>query len=292
VEDILNLATTNPDFYPVYVNDIVAANVQQIGANDTDIAVELYKYISHKDMDSLYSIVQSDFEDFSLYSLDLEDACKYIYSYFPEDSIATVTTFISTFQYGAVYDQMHKSFGVGLDMYLGSDFEVYGMLNPENFPMYRIRKFEPYRIVPNCVQTYADYKVPSFNDTKFIEKAVYEGKKLYLLDLLLPAAHDSLKINYTAGQIEWCKDQEENMWKFMVQEDILFSSDKNKYQKHYFNDGPFTTPFGNDSAPRTGAWIGWQIVRKYMDANPSLTIQDLLTDKNHQAIFQKSGYRP
>ena len=109
VEDILNLATTNPDFYPVYVNDIVAANVQQIGANDTDIAVELYKYISHKDMDSLYSIVQSDFEDFSLYSLDLEDACKYIYSYFPEDSIATVTTFISTFQYGAVYDQMHKS---------------------------------------------------------------------------------------------------------------------------------------------------------------------------------------
>jgi hypothetical protein len=292
VDEILKLSQKHPDFYPVYVNDIIAANVQRPGANDTDVAVELYKYISHRDMDSLYGIVQSDFKDFSLYQKGLEEASKYIAYYFPEDSIRNVTTFISTFQYGAVYDQVHTSFGVGLDMYLGSDFEVYGMLNPENFPLYRVRKFEPYRIVPNCIQTYADYKVPAHSDTKFIEKAVYEGKKLYLLDLLLPTAHDSLKINYTRGQIEWCVDQEENMWKYLVQEDILFSSDKNQYQKHYFNDGPFTTPFGNESAPRTGAWVGWQIVRKYMAANPSLTIHDLLAEKDHQAIFQKSGYRP
>ncbi len=292
VEDILKLREKHPDFYPVYVNDIIAANVQIPGANDTDIAVELYKYISHRDMDSLYSIVQSDFTDFSTYSDELEVASKYISYYFPDDTINSVTTFISTFQYGAVYDQVHKSFGVGLDMYLGSEFEVYGLLNPENFPMYRIRKFEPYRIVSNCVQTYVDYKVPTFNDTKFIEKAVYEGKKLYLLDLLIPTAHDSLKINYTRGQIEWCKDHEQNMWKYMVQKDVLFSSDKNEYQKHYFNDGPFTSTFGNDSPPRTGAWIGWQIIRQYMASNPEMSIHDLLKDTDHAAIFQKSGYRP
>ena len=94
------------------------------------------------------------------------------------------------------------------------------------------------------------------------------------------------------GQIEYCEAQEKNMWTYLIEEEVLFSSDKNDYQRNYFNEGPFTAPFGNDSPPRTGAWIGWQIVRKYMNANPEVTIHDLLKDEDHQTIFQKSGYRP
>ncbi|MFB1002946.1 MAG: gliding motility lipoprotein GldB, partial [Bacteroidia bacterium] len=111
-------------------------------------------------------------------------------------------------------------------------------------------------------------------------------------DLPMPEHHDSLKINYHSGQIEYCEAQEKNMWTYLIEEEVLFSSDKNDYQRNYFNEGPFTAPFGNDSPPRTGAWIGWQIVRKYMNANPEVTIHDLLKDEDHQTIFQKSGYRP
>lgn len=292
VADITQLADKHPSFYPIYVNNIVATNVQVPGSTPEDIAVELYKYISHRDMDSLYQIVQGKYANIETYEAQLEEAAKYIQYYFPEDQIEHITTFISTFQYGAVYDQSNQAFGIGLDMYLGRNFEVYGMLDPQNFPMYRVKKFDAYRIVPNCVQTYVDYKVPSRSQSKFIDQAIYEGKKLYLLDLLLPNMHDSLKINYHKGQIEYCEAQEQNMWKYMIEEEILFSSDKNEYQRHYFNEGPFTTPFGNESPPRTGAWIGWQIVRQYMDANPEVTIHDLLKDENYQVIFSKSGYRP
>lgn len=292
VTDIAQLEEKYPDFYDMYTNDIVAANVQGPESTSQDVAVELYKYISHPDMDSLYSITQAKYANFEPYMDDLEMASKYIKYYFPADHIDQVTTFISTFQYGAVYNQANHSFGVGLDMYLGKNFEVYGMLNPQNFPMYRVKKFESYRIVPNCIQTYADYKVPKYTSSKFIEEAVAEGKKLYLLDLLMPEYHDSLKINYHAGQIEYCEAQEKNMWTYLIEEEVLFSSDKNEYQRNYFNEGPFTAPFGNDSPPRTGAWIGWQIVRKYMNTNPEVTIDDLLKDEDHQAIFQKSGYRP
>ena len=292
VPEIAQLAEKFPDFYDVYTNDLVAANVKRPGSSSQDIAVELYKYISHPDMDSLYSITQAKYDNFEPYANDLKTASKYIHYYFPEDHIEQVTTFISTFQYGAIYNQVNQSFGVGLDMYLGRNFEVYGMLSPQNFPTYRVKKFEPYRIVPNCIQTYADYKVPKYTSNKFIEEAVAEGKRLYLLDLLMPEHHDSLKINYLAGQIEYCKAQEKNMWTYLIEEEVLFSSDKNNYQRNYFNEGPFTAPFGNDSPPRTGAWIGWQIVRKYMNANPEVTIHDLMKDEDHQAIFQRSGYRP
>jgi len=78
----------------------------------------------------------------------------------------------------------------------------------------------------------------------------------------------------------------------LVEEEVLFSSDKNQYQKHYFNDGPFTTPFGNESSPRIGAWVGWQIVKAYMAKNPTVTIDQLIAEKDLQMIFQSSGYRP
>ncbi|HBN04083.1 MAG TPA: hypothetical protein DD396_08555, partial [Bacteroidetes bacterium] len=281
-----------PDFYDIYVTNIVGGMVKGINSTPDDVSVELYRYIAHRDMDSLYKITQEKFGDFEPYREELQEASKYIALYFPEDTIKKVTTFISTFQYGSVYLQQQKEFGVGLDMYLGADFEVYQIINPENFPAYRVRKFEPYRIVANCVQTYVDYKLEEFNGTTFMDQAIYEGKKLYLLDLLLPEAADSLKINYTEQQMAWVTEQENNMWSYLIEKEVIFNSNKNEFQKHYFNDGPFTTPFGNESAPRTGAWLGWQIVRTYMEKNPNITVYQLLSNKNNQAIFQKSGYRP
>jgi hypothetical protein len=292
VSEILKLKETHPHFYDVYTSTIIGPNVFTPGGNDTDLAVEVYKYIAHKDMDSLYSIVQGSFNDFSTYENELQQAAKYINFYFPNEKIENVTTFISTFQYGSIFDQEKKSFGVGLDMYLGSDFEVYTMLNPEHFPMYRIAKFEPYRIAPNCVQTFMDYKIPNPNTTTFIEQAVHEGKKLYLLDLLLPEYHDSLKINYLGGQIEWAEANEENIWTFLVEEEMIFNSDKNKYQKHFFNESPFTSPFGNESSPRIGLWVGWQIIRSYMKNHPDVDIHELLNNDDLVGIFRASGYRP
>jgi hypothetical protein len=292
VAQVQALATKHPDFYSLYTTNIIGNLVNGPQSTPEDVAVEVYRYIAHRDMDSLYKITKKEFADFEPYRSDLEKACKYIQYYFPEDTINRVTTFISTFQYGSVFMQETKEFGIGLDMYLGADFEVYGLLDPQNFPTYRTRKFEPYRIVPNCVQTYVDYKMGSYDGTNFIEQAIHEGKKLYLLDLLLPDIEDSLKINYTQQQQGWVEEQESNMWTYLVEKEVLFNTNKNDFTRHYFNDGPFTTPFGNESAPRTGAWIGWQIVRKYMEKYPKTSVHQLMADKNAQAIFQKSKYRP
>ena len=291
-QEILTLSEKHPYFYNVYTKTIAASNIYRPGFDEKDIAAELYKYIAHHNMDSLYKITQNLYGDFKDYEEELTTAAKYIKLYFPDEKITGINTFISTFHYGSIFDQEQKAFGIGLDMYLGREYEVYSLLNPEQFPLYRVKKFEPYRIVPNCIQTFVDYKVQSSNATNFIEQAVYEGKKMYLLDLLMPEYQDSLKINYLEGQIEWVEDQEENMWSYLVEREVLYSSDKNSFQKHYFNESPFTTPFGNESSPRTGVWIGWQIVKKYMNENPKVSISQLLADEDLNGIFRKSGYRP
>lgn len=292
VEEVLKLKEQYPVFYSIYVNDIMPHQIRGLESTDGDIAVELYRYIAHKDMDSLYKITQQEFGDFEDYFEQLEEASKYIKHYFPDEDMAEVITFISTFEFGSIFNEETKSFGIGLDMYLGRDFEVYSLLNPQNFPRYRVERFEPYHIVPNCIKSFLNYKIPEGSSSNFIDQAVYEGKKMYAMDLLLPTLPDSLKIGYLKGQIEWNRDQEKNIWAYLIENEVLFSSDKNDYQQHFFNDGPFTTPFGNESSPRAGVWVGWQIVRSYMEKNPEVTLTDLIANKNHNEIFQQSGYKP
>ena len=66
-----------------------------------------------------------------------------------------------------------------------------------------------------------------------------------------------------------------------------------KIQK-YIAEAPFTPGIGekSDSAPKLGIWTGWQIVKKYMDKNPELTLQQLMHENDAQKILNESKYKP
>ena len=292
VNDILALQEAQPEFYSIYVNEIMPRQIRGFESSAEDIAVELFRYIDHPDMDSLYQLTQKQFPDLDDVVEELTLASKYIQYHFPEDTITGLTSFTSTFEFGSIYNETSKDFAIGLDMYMGRNFEIYKVLNPQQFPSYRIAKFEPQHIVPNCVKSYLNAKVSEGLMSTFLDQAIYEGKKLYGLDLLLPTHADSLKIGYLSGQLEWCKTYESEIWSYIIEKELLFSNDKIGFQKQFFNDGPFTTPFGNESSPRVGAWIGWQIVRSYMSKHPEKTLVDLIRETDHQKLFKESGYRP
>jgi len=60
----------------------------------------------------------------------------------------------------------------------------------------------------------------------------------------------------------------------------------------FIGPAPFTSSFTNDSPGRTGSWLGWQIVRKYMKKNPEITLPELMKDDDYQKILNDSGYSP
>jgi len=62
--------------------------------------------------------------------------------------------------------------------------------------------------------------------------------------------------------------------------------------KRFIDDGPFTAPFTEDSPARTGAWLGWQIVRSYMKKHPDVKLPELLRNQDYQGILNQSGYQP
>ena len=121
---------------------------------------------------------------------------------------------------------------------------------------------------------------------------IYRGKELYLKDKLIPDATDGAKIAYSDLQIQWCKENEYQMWSYFVESKILFEANmKNEFR--FINDAPFSKFYldiDTESPGRVGQWLGWQIVRSYMENNNTSLKEMLALDAN--TIFNKSKYKP
>lgn len=127
--------------------------------------------------------------------------------------------------------------------------------------------------------------------TNLLDNMVQKGKLMYLVDAMLPAMEDSLKIGYSRQQLEWCKMNEAQMWTHIIEKKMLYSSKRMDIVR-YINNAPSTSGFPNASPGRAGVWIGWQIVRKYMEEHPETTLSELMSNTDYQKILNDSGYNP
>src|SRR5690606_18920677 len=93
-------------------------------------------------------------------------------------------------------------------------------------------------------------------------------------------------------QWEWANHFERDIWAWLLQENLLYEADYNRIQK-YLGEAPFTPELGeqNDSAPKLGVFIGWKIVRAYMERNPDISLSGLLEINDAQKILDGSRYR-
>ena len=118
---------------------------------------------------------------------------------------------------------------------------------------------------------------------------ISEGKVLYFLDKVLPDVDDNIKIRYSKEQMKWAEENEGNIWTYFIQNNLLYEKDLNRFH-NFVDEAPKTNAF-KDSAPRTTEFIGWQIVRKYMENN-NCSMKELFANTDSQSILQASKYKP
>jgi uncharacterized protein YjaZ len=121
---------------------------------------------------------------------------------------------------------------------------------------------------------------------------LYAGKEMYLKDILLPEAIDDVKMGYKPEQIKFCQENESYMWRFFIDNQMLYDTDQ-KLVPRFINPAPFSKFYleiDNDTPGRVGAWLGWQIVRSYMENNKT-SLQDMLK-MDAKTIFENSKYKP
>lgn len=243
--------------------------------------------IHDKDEKELYAATQKLYKDFSGVEDDLTDLFKHIRYYDAQFKSPDVITILSNidYEYRVIYTD--PLLLISLDVYLGKDQPFYA-----DYPNYIKENNTPDRIVVDVANKIIDTQVkPSFNRS-FLGKMIAAGKKMYLLDLYVPKKSDVIKIGYAQEKMDWALANESNIWRYFIEQNLLYSTDT-KLNKRFLDDAPFSKFYlaeDSRSPGRIGQWIGWQIVRSFMEKN-DVSLQTLLK-MNEEEIFKKSNYKP
>lgn len=290
-----NVATKAPALqkkYGRFYNDYMERMLEVGSTSDTAYYKLLRVILQNKDYLELKLSVASTYPNLDQTETELNDAFKHILYYYPKQKLPRLITFLSGF---AVQTPIGNDYiGIGLDMFLGADSKFYPALR-QNLPQYITRRFTPQNITPRVVEVFIRENMfpEEDKDRSLLSKAVYNGKILYCMGAMMPNVADTLKIGYKTKQLEWCKNNEVSIWAYFLDNDLLYETDYLKIQK-YLSEAPFTPGLGDqsESAPKLGVWIGWQIVKRYMDKNPKMTLQQLMAEKDAQRILRLSNYKP
>ena len=236
----------------------------------------------------LYKEVQMKYPTLGPIENDMEKLFAYVQYYFPKYKTPRVITLISEVDTEAKAFYVDTLALVSLDCYLGKDHRFY-----VDFPEYKKMELEENQILPNLVSTFCYGKIAPPTDRTLIAAMIYYGKELYVKDKLIPFYSDAVKIGYTEMQLQFCQANEYYMWSNLVENKLLYDSNP-KNELRFIKPAPFTKFYleiDNQTPGRVGQWLGWQIVRSYMENNDDVTLEQLLA-MDAKTIFENSKYKP
>lgn len=269
-------------------------------SDSTTGAIPLMKQFI-RDYTPVKEAVNKTFSSTRSIEAEIKKGLQFVKYYFPEYKAPTRLIFFigpmdafdqaSLGVYGDVL-RPDQWIGVGLQLHLGKDYELYtSEMGRSLYPAYISRRFTPEYIPVNCMKTVIDDLYPEkIGGKTLVEQMVEKGKRLYVLDKLMPTTPDTLKIGYTDFQLQGCYKNEGRIWNFFLVNSLLMNNEP-ELLKSFMADGPNTRELGEGSPGFIGLFTGWQIVKKYMAKNPDLKLPALLKTPAMD-IYQQSKYKP
>lgn len=277
-----------PSFAIDYLYNILGATPQK------DSTLKLVNLFIHDDVYSqVYKDVQQQYGNFKSYENDILQSFKLIKYYFPSYSLPKkVITFIGPIDgVGTALTSSHD-IAIGLQSFLGANYPLYQTAYvQEIYPSYITKRFEPNYLTLNVVKNVVEDMFPyTSNGRPLIEQMVEKGKRLYVLNALLPNTADSVKIGYTSNQLSECNNNEAYIFSYFVQNNLLFQTEPSIIMP-YITDGPKTQELSQTAPGNIGSFVGLKIVQQWMKKNKDKTLDQLMKTPA-TTIFNEANYKP
>jgi gliding motility-associated lipoprotein GldB len=270
LNDLPNLKRNYPVFFPKKFHDTIWEMKMKDSLTQQLYVEVMKKYWSERKL-----------------KVDLEGLFKHIKYYFSNFKTPNVVTANSDVDYRNKIFIADNMLVISLDNYLGSDHFFY-----EGIPSYVVENMKESQIISDVASIYSQMYVPKIQTRTFLAQMIYYGRILYLKDLWLPKTSDEIKIGYSQEKLKWIQENETEIWRNFVENEYLYSTNP-KLISRFIDPAPFSKFYleiDNDSPGMVGRFIGWQIVKSYMDKN-DVGLDKLLTISEEE-IFKKSKYKP
>lgn len=231
--------------------------------------------------------VTETFSNFSPIEAELKGLFQHLKYYDKTFSTPRVITLTNDVDYRNSCIVTDSLLLIALDNYLGEDHEFY-----QNLPRYIAANMKGDMIISDVASGYAENYVTQYNRKTLLDEMIYFGKLLYFKDVVIPSIPDPDKIGYTLEELQWAEANEEPIWSYFIEREMLFSTDS-KLPNRFTANAPFSKFYlelDNESPGRLGQYIGWQIVRAYAK-NTEENFMTIL-QKEPEDIFKISKFKP
>lgn len=282
------------DEFPVFSN-LYFSNIIEISNSEKDsISEELNLFLDDEFIKALNNKVDSVYKDLD----DIERQLSLSFDLYKQKLDPDFNPSMYTFTSGLVYqtilfdDNGKDGIGIGLDMFLGESFP-YVSLSSQNpaFSDYIIRAFNKEHLPKKIMENLILDQMGDVKGNRLLDYMIYNGKKKYILEQLMPYVQDSVIIEYSEEELLWSEENQQDIWSHFFREELFFETDMRKINKLILPSP--NSPGMPDVAPgRTANFIGWQVVKQFMQRYPNTSLRELMSMNDNQGILDKSKYKP
>ncbi|WP_345071463.1 gliding motility lipoprotein GldB [Hymenobacter fastidiosus] len=253
--------------------------------SDEVLAQALLKLATNAGLQKLSREAEAGFKDTDALQSQLRQMFQHVRYYFPGFRVPPVKTFVS---------------GLSQDLFVNDSLMVLSLdffVGPRasyrpNVPDYILRRYTPAHLLPTAALTVSSkYNQQELTNQTMLSEMVQFGKSLYFAEKILPCTADTLLIGFTGPELAGVQFNEGKIWGHFIEKSLIYTTTPFTIQK-YMGERPNVPEIGQTCPGRVGAWVGWQIVRKYMAQHPNVTLAQLMAEKNPQRILNESHYRP
>jgi hypothetical protein len=260
--------------------------------NDPSFGDFLVRFCTDKQNNDVFDLTMKLYPDLSAVERDLENGFRHFKYYFPDKAVPEVFSCITGFNASILTLSGEPVLGIGLDKYLGSDCAYYPGLG---IYTYMSARMKPEYIVPDCIYGWGasqwDFLSMNYAADNVLAEMLHEGKLRYFTRSMLPDVQDEIIFGFTPGQMEFCRNNEGQMWQYLIENDLIFKTDQFTIRK-LVGEAPFTSYFTNESPGRAAVWLGFRIVESFMNKNRGRDLELLMNNTNVQEILEKAKYDP
>lgn len=289
---LAELEAEYPDFTDTYLRFILPIRRGDFSAEEQELMLKAF--LTFPLITEVDTVIQQRFSDAKLEEqrADLEQALRYFRYYLPAANRPdTLLTFFSQFEVAAaLYGE--NDIAVGLEFFLGPDYN-YQRVDPREtiFSAYLARTYTPAHMTAKLMRTLIQEEVPQPRSGRLIDHLIYEGKKLYLLEKVLPYAPDSIIQEVSSAQMGWLENNEIAIYAHLQKEQVLYSTDATLIKKMTL-PAPSSQGMPVESPGGAVNYLGKRIVEAYVKANPQVTMPELLGLIDGQVVLAGARYKP
>ena len=277
--------SSDMNFLDIYTEAVL--NIGNVDQMETRNIIQ--KFATGKPYCEFFQDADSVFPDMSAEKQELDNAFSILKTNLPDMNVPKQYVAIVSGFYSNVLCTKSR-LGFSLEYYLGANYPNYKYV--DGLYDYMICNYRREKLVSDGVFCWlsTEYEFKESAPT-LLQKIIYLGKLVYLTSVSLPNEDLHTILGYTPDQYEWCCQNEAQMWHYMAENKHLFNTDRLTVGK-YCDPAPSTAFFPQDSPGRSGLFVGYNIVKAYLDANTNVTLQELMNNNDASEILEMSGYNP